>query len=364
MTYSKLYPLGAVAGVFALAVAVGGCLSNNAVAPVAAGGPAPSTAAAALPPANETTSRTIEDGGTGQYKAVAVGDSTLPTHTIFRPKDLSAFGPNKKLPIMTWGNGACANTPAEHINFLSEIASHGYLVIAIGPAQQGARGGAAPGRGAGMAPGRGPGTAPGRGAGAAPGRGAGGANAGADSKLLLNAVDWAIAQNAKADSIYFGKLDTNNIAAAGMSCGGLQALEVSPDARIKTTIVCNSGIFIPAAQGGSTPMGGMPSLPKEHLTKLHGPIIYILGGTTDIAYTNGMDDFKRIDKLPAFAANMEGIGHGGTYSRPHGGEFTTVALAWLDWNLKSDNEAAKMFTGNPPGLSKNPAWKAEKKNIP
>jgi hypothetical protein len=33
-------------------------------------------------------------------------------------------------------------------------------------------------------------------------------------------------------------------------------------------------------------------------------------------------------------------------------------------DLKGDQEAAKMFTGNPPGLSKNPAWKAEKKNIP
>jgi hypothetical protein len=358
MTSSRILSHSAIGAAFAVAVVVG-CLSDNTPSSVA------STPASTVAQAGETTSRTIEDGGTGQFKAIAVGDSTLPTHTIFRPKDLSPFGAGKKLPIMTWGNGACANTPAEHQNFLSEIASHGYLVIAIGPAQQAGRGGAgaAPGRGAGAAPGRGPGTAPGRGAGAAPGRGVGGSG-GADSKLLLNAVDWAIAQNSKSDSPYFGKLDTANIAAAGMSCGGLQALEVSPDPRIKTTIVCNSGIFIPAAQGGSTPVGGMPNLPKDHLTKLHAPIIYILGGTTDIAYTNGMDDFKRIEKLPAVAANMEGIGHGGTYGRPHGGEFTTVALAWLDWNLKGDNDAAKMFQGDPPGLAKNPAWKVEKKNIP
>jgi hypothetical protein len=368
MTRSRILSLSAVAAAFALAVAVGG-LSGNVPSSVA------STPAGAAPSAGETSSRVIEDGGTGQFKAVAVGDSALPTHTIFRPKDLSPFGAGKKLPIMTWGNGACANTPAEHQNFLSEIASHGYLVIAIGPAGQAGRGGAGagPGRGAGMAPargtgtapGRGPSTAPGRGAGGAPGRGAGvGGSGGADSQLLLKAVDWAIAQNSKSDSPYFGKLDTANIAAAGMSCGGLQALEVSPDPRIKTPLVCNSGIFIPAAEGGGTPVGGMPSLPKDHLTKLHAPIIYILGGTTDIAYTNGMDDFKRIEKLPAVAANMEGIGHGGTYGRPHGGEFTTVALAWLDWNLKGDTEAAKMFQGDTPGLAKNPAWKIEKKNIP
>jgi hypothetical protein len=353
MHNSQVLPLGAVAGIFTLALAIGGCLSEN-TAPTP-NTPTPSAAAPTVS-ATETISRTIEDGGTGAYKAILVGDSTLPTHTIFRPKDLSAFGPNKKLPIVTWGNGACANNTNEHQNFLSEIASYGYLVIGIGPTQQG-------GRGAGAAPGRGAGTAPARGAGAAPGRGAGGAGggSGADSKLLLNALDWAIAQNANKDSIYFNKLDTAKIAAAGMSCGGLQALEVSPDQRITTTLVCNSGIFIP---GGSTPVAGMPSLPKEHLAKLHSPIIYILGGSTDIAYTNGMDDFKRIEKLPAFAANMNGVGHGGTYGQVHGGEFSNVARNWLDWQLKGDAQAAKMFTGNPCGLSQNEKWTVEKKNIP
>ena len=33
----------------------------------------------------------IEEGGTGPWKAVAVGDAGLPTHTIYRPKDLKAY---------------------------------------------------------------------------------------------------------------------------------------------------------------------------------------------------------------------------------------------------------------------------------
>jgi hypothetical protein len=37
------------------------------------------------------------------------------------------------------------------------------------------------------------------------------------------------------------------------------------------------------------------------------------------------------------------VGHGGTYREPHGGEFTVVALAWLNWQLKGDKEAAKLF---------------------
>jgi hypothetical protein len=294
----------------------------------------------------ERVTRTVEDGGTGDYKAILVSDSSLPTHTIYRPKDLSAFGDTNKLPILVWGNGACANSSRGFQNFLSEIASHGYLVVAIGPTveeEDGKRGG-----------------------------GTGGGMGGTKSSQLTDAIDWAIAQNGNKESIYFGKLATSKVAAAGQSCGGLQALEVSSDPRIITTLVCNSGIL---NEGGGGPAGGpgaggkkgggmpgMPPLSKEHLTKLHGSVIYLLGGSSDIAYANGMDDFKRIEKLPVFAANYD-VGHGGTYSRPHGGEFATVATGWLNWQLKDDKEAAKMFIGDYT-LSKSDKWKVEKKNIP
>ncbi len=275
----------------------------------------------------ETASRTIEDGGTGPYKALMVSDETLATHTVFRPQDLSALGAKVKVPIIVWGNGACANSPWEHVNFLSEVASHGFLVIAIGPMPaEGQRGGA-----------RGP----------------------TKSPMLIDAIDWAIAQNSEKTSQYYQKLDTSKIAVAGMSCGGLQALEVAPDPRISTAMICNSGILGDPGRG----MPGMPSMTKDHLAKLHTPTIYILGGEKDIAYNNGMDDFRRINHQPVFAANLN-VGHGGTYGKPHGGEFAKVATAWLQWQLKDDKEAAKMFGGDPCGLAKVEGWKVEKKNIP
>jgi len=273
----------------------------------------------------ETAVRTVEDGGTGPCPAVMVTDSTLATHTIFRPKDLSVFGETNKLPIIAWGNGACANSPWEHVNFLSEVASHGFLVIAIGPMpQEGQRGG---------------------------GRSA--------SSQLIDAIDWAIARNSNKTSPYYGKIDTTKIAVSGMSCGGLQTLEVAPDPRITTAVVCNSGILGTPGSG----MPGMPGLKKEHLEKLHSPTIYILGGESDIAYNNGMDDFRRINHVPVFAANLN-VGHGGTYRQPHGGEFAVVATAWYQWQLKGDQDAAKMFTGEPCGVAKMSGWKVEKKNIP
>ena len=199
------------------------------------------------------------------------------------------------------------------MNFLSEVASHGFVVIAIGPMPaEGQRGGP------------------------------GGAT---KSPMLMEAINWAVAQNGEGSSQYYQKLDTNKIAVAGMSCGGLQALEVAPDTRIATAMICNSGILGDPGKG----MPGMPSLKKDHLAKLHTPILYILGGEKDIAYNNGMDDFRRVNHLPIFVANLN-VGHGGTYSKPHGGEFAKVATAWLQWQLKDDEEAAKLFVGDPCGL--------------
>jgi dienelactone hydrolase len=273
----------------------------------------------------KATSRVVEDGGTGPFKSIMVSEPSLPTHTVFKPSDLDAATKKGKLPIIVWGNGACANSPWEHVNFLSEVASYGFMVIAIGPMpQEGER-----------------------------------TRDRSTSSQLTDAINWAIAQNDDKTSPYFNKLDVKKIAVSGMSCGGLQALETAPDPRVTTTVICNSGILGNPGAG----MPGMPQLTKDHLSKIHTPTLYLLGGEKDIAYGNGMDDFNRINHVPIFVANMD-VGHGGTYGKPHGGEFAKVATAWFQWQLKNDKKAGKMFTGNPSGLSKDPNWKVEKKNMP
>ncbi len=274
---------------------------------------------------SQQKSRIVEGGGTGKYSAIMETVASLPTHTIFRPQDLSVFGKRNKLPIITWGNGACANSPWEHVNFLNEVASHGFLVIAIGPMpQEGEKG-----------------------------------KGKSDSSQLLDAIDWAIVQNNDTESLYYEKVDISKIAVSGMSCGGLQTLEVAGDPRITTTVVCNSGILPNPGDG----MPGMPQLTKDHLKKLHTPTLYLLGGESDIAFNNGMDDYRRINHVPVFVGNMD-VGHGGTYGQPHSGEFARVATAWYKWQLKDDREAGKLFTGSPCGLSKSTVWTVEKKNIP
>lgn len=103
-------------------------------------------------------------------------------------------------------------------------------------------------------------------------------------------------------------------------------------------------------------------LGKDILNKVHGSVIYILGGPTDIAYGNGMDDFKRISRVPVMTANAE-VGHQGTFLQPNGGIAAAVTVQWLNWQLKGDRAAARYFEGKDCGLCKDPAWKIERKGF-
>jgi hypothetical protein len=274
---------------------------------------------------------------------------TLATHTIYRPTDLSSFGSTKKLPILTWGNGGCVKVGTAFSSFLTQVASHGFLAISVGakdappPNFGGARG--APPTGPGAAPGAVPGAPAGPPAGMVP-----------SDTLLIDAVDWAIRQNADKSSPLYGKIDTTRIAASGQSCGGLQTIAVSSDPRITTSLIFNSGTFT------AGPMG-LSAANKSSLDKLHAPTAYFIGGPTDIAYANAEDDFKRIGNIPVFKGNLN-VGHGGTFFRDAGaGWFGEVGVAWLKWQLQNDQVAAKYFVGADCTLCANPAWKVEKKNL-
>ena len=267
-------------------------------------------------------SKIVEEGGTGMYKAVMQEVKGLDAHTVFCPQDLSKFNSKNSLPVLVWGNGACTNSPFEHYLFLNEIASHGFLVVATGympkdnERYQGPM---------------------------------------STTEQQIESIEWAIAQNKDKSSPLYKKVNTKAICAAGMSCGGLQTLFNCDDKRISAYMICNSGLFVdPSIAIPSMPMPG-----KDQLKKIHAPIIYILGGESDIAYSNGMDDFHRIQHVPAIAVNYP-VGHGGTYGQPHGGEFRFPAIAWLNWQLKKDKEAAKMFVGDDCELLKRERWSIEK----
>ena len=311
--------------VTALSWALGGVASAQQPAP------------AASPPMSELN-KLPDNSGTGRYPALKEEVASLPGHVVYRPRDLAALGA-QQLGVVAWGNGGCSDDGASSRFHLLQLASQGYLVIASGRILSGP--GVAP-----VAP-----TAP-----LPPGQLPPPRTKATD---LTAAIDWALAENQRAGSAYLGKIDPHKVAVSGFSCGGLQAITAAKDPRVSAVVLQNTGIFI----DGPSAIPGM-DLKKDALKDLHTPVLYILGGETDIAYKNGMDDFRQIDHVPVAVANLLGAGHGGSYFKPNGGPAAAVAVSWLQWQLRADATAAKRFTGKDCGLCSDAQWSFDKKRIP
>ena len=65
--------------------------------------------------------------GSGPYKAIMATETGLSAHVAYYPADLAQLG-SKKMPVVIWGNGSCLYAGNRYRQFLTEIASHGYLV--------------------------------------------------------------------------------------------------------------------------------------------------------------------------------------------------------------------------------------------
>jgi hypothetical protein len=296
----------------------------------ASGQPAPAEAPAQRPDQNAIP----DTPGTGPFPALKEIDPGLPDQVVYRPAELTGLG-QTKLGVYVFGNGACSDDGASARLHLLEIASHGYLAVAPGGIYNG------PGRS--ERPPR-PTTNP---ATDAPTR----------AEQLREAIDWALAENERSGSPYHDRIDPAAIAVSGFSCGGLQALMVADDPRVATAVIMNSGLFIDRP----TEMGGM-SAGKELLADLHFPTLYVLGGPTDIAYANGIDDFEKIDHVPVAVADID-KGHGGTYWDPNGGVAAEVVVDWLSWHLRGNAEASRTFLGPDCGLCTDPAWTYKSKEF-
>ena len=250
-------------------------------------------------------------GGSGRHKAVAVREKSLPDFVVYRPMNIDAAmtvgrpgmfatgQPKKeKLPVLIFCNGGCMDTSIGYENMLTDIASYGYVVVAIGELQMLAQHEK---------------------------------DQHTPSSMVKLALDW-ICDPA---SPYYNYIDTEKIAAAGHSCGGAQVLANAADPRLKTYLILNAGM------GKMT----MADASAKSLKNLHGPILYLVGGTSDVAWQNAQQDYKAIKRVPVVLADNTQSGHGGTYEQPGGGANARMVRAWLDWQLKGVQENEKLFIG-------------------
>lgn len=273
---------------------------------------------------SKSVSNNVKVSGTHSVIVETNAEAGIKEGTIFRPADL---GPGKKYPIFVWGQGACSKDGLSARAAMSEIASHGYFVIADGTPN-------------------GSGTRP------------------MDAEHLdvmgapaLAYITWAIAQNRKPCSPYYQSLDTSKVGSNGFSCGGLFAQGTAKDPRITAWGVTSSGSF----QDNS-------SLWKS----VHTPVIMIEGeldGTG--AHKNGLRDYNGIAPLgqPVYYITQDSLGHGGDMFNdriPYGGEFTRLNLVWLNWWLKGDTgpSGKGALFGSSCKYCSDPKWHIKSANIP
>ncbi|RYY73270.1 MAG: hypothetical protein EOO52_17820 [Gammaproteobacteria bacterium] len=241
--------------------------------------------------------------------AIEHATQTLPNHTIYRP-DLSRAN---NIPIVVWGNGACSNVGTEQADFLLQIASNGYLVIANG------------------------------------GPFGSGTNDQHETELV-KAIDWAVKENSRTCSQYYGKLNVKKIATMGWSCGGGMAHFAAVDSRVTTAVALNSGLGIYGDRSSYYP-------------RFHTPVAIFNGDSRDVAYNPGLQEYSEVNNVPFYHANYP-QGHGDAYYQDNGGEFGIVATGWLNYMLKDDQSSSGkgMFFGSNCRLCKSP-WVMKNKGF-
>jgi len=259
--------------------------------------------------------------GTGPHK-VTVETNAAPginAGTIFRPTDL---GGSEKYPIFVWGEGGCSQNGLSNTAAMAEIASHGYFVIADGTPN-------------------------------------GTGNRTQDRSMLaamaaplVAYIDWAVAENDKPCSAYYQSLTTTKIAANGFSCGGLMSQAMVVDPRVVTWGVNSSG---------------MKGADQTYYDMIKTPVLFVEGGPDDIAYDGGLEGYTAISKLAVPVLWLsKALGHGGDLSQAHGGDFTKIDLAWLNWWLKDDQTATGkgLLVGASCPYCSDSAWEYKSMNIP
>jgi hypothetical protein len=165
---------------------------------------------------------------------------------VFYPEDL---GRNGMLhPIFNWGPGA-GTAPSNYIDHLNRLASHGFVVISQ--------------------PSSGSGTT---------------------EKASL---DWLIAENDRADSVFYQKLDTTKVGAGGHSLGALTTMAMAGDERLNLYVLVCGGCM--SGRGGCG------------AADIHGPTV-ILGGDTDTGTPNFEGDYEEITS-PVVFVTKTGTGH-------------------------------------------------------
>jgi predicted dienelactone hydrolase len=219
-----------------------------------------------------------------------------PWFNVYRPENLDATG--EPLPVIAWANGGCYRSDFTWEPLFKRWAAGGFVVLALT-----------------MHPER-------------------GAMVQTSIAEQGGLVDWALKQAMAKDGAYAGKLDPEQIVAAGNSCGGVTALGLAAqDPRIAAVFVLSGSSGFGAAN-------------RAVIDKISVPVGYIVGGPQDIAGGNATSDYDALpDGVPAMIVSRFEGDHRTVSTDPailaHEAE---IALNWMDLALYGTEEAHEELT--------------------
>jgi hypothetical protein len=212
-------------------------------------------------------------------------------YTIFRP---ACMKDGETYPVITWANGTCGETHG-YAPLLSTLASYGFVIFASNSTWTA--------------------TAP-------------------TDKVQLRALDYAKYVNDDSKSIFYQKLNLNEIGAMGHSQGAQATANASSDPRIKALMFFSGG------------------------TSNNEPFVYIsadrdIGGSTSPASLSQATDAATQPGAWVFYHQVLETGGGSTghlvlMEQPD--RVVGMTLAWWQYMLKGDQTAKKMFVGDGCGL--------------
>ena len=275
---------------------------------------------------------------TGHYAVTMEVYADFPDYTIYRPANLGAFRKEKSLPVVIMMGPGCNQDGDSFRPFWTEVASHGYLVIAVG----------APLPGGYMPPIFYLGT-----------------------EDIRTAMDWISDRAKDPESPFYKIADADRLSLWGQSCGGIQCLRQAEDPRVDNLIFWNSASILmgnidrdaPHVFGEGRDIYGKRDL-KQLVLSLDIPIAYF-AGDTGMERQAALGDFNDLTSVPVVYAvrAIPGDAHAGTFREKNGGAFAKAAVAWLEWRFGDAKKGKSAFVGKNT-LALDPDWvELKTKNI-
>jgi len=219
--------------------------------------------------------------------------ASIPGYELFYPSNMTGGH-----PIITWGNGTFA-VPYVYGALLDYFASWGFVVIASTSTMTGS------------------------------------------GEEMLEGIDWLIDENSREESIFFGKLDIDNIGATGHSQGGGGAINAGTDPRVTCT----------------APIEPIPG----DVENLQGPM-FLMGGALDtfVPVSRIMSSIYDLSPVPTIfgvagcANHFTALGDGGV--------FRGYLTAWFCAELMGHEYAQDVFYGSCE-ICNNNNWTVYRKNL-